>query len=106
MEKSLIMEEHNKLFEEEEMRFAQLQDEYVKIEVFLKASNQYKQLLHKHTCLGDLRRSMLEINIRLKERVEQTKVTTKQCEKRQAKKIPTNTMLEKAIASNIDDLVH
>ncbi|KAG4938266.1 hypothetical protein AAZX31_16G044300 [Glycine max] len=110
-ENSLTMDEQNNLFEENKMRFAQLQDEYVKTEASLEASNQHKQLLCEQvsdlktmldekqnqlkcceletlkieTRLGDLKRRMLETHFTLKERVEQTEEARKQSEERQAK---------------------
>ncbi|TKY62962.1 endonuclease VIII-like 3 [Spatholobus suberectus] len=122
MENSLTLEEHNKLFEEEKMRFAQLQDDYVKTEALLEASNRQRQLLCEQvsnlkamlnekqkqlkfcelenskieTNLGDLKRKILETDITLKERAEQTEVARKQSEERQTKQIAAKEALEKA----------
>lgn len=97
------MDEQNNLFEENKMRFAQLQDEYVKTEASLEASNQHKQLLCEQvsdlktmldekqnqlkcceletlkieTRLGDQKRRILKTDIALKKRVEPTEVTRK-----------------------------
>lgn len=122
MENSLTMEEYNKLFEEEKMRFAQLQDDYVKNKALLKATNCRKQLLCEQvsdlkamlnekqnqlkiceleilkieTHIGDLTRNLSETEITLKERAEQTEVARKQSEERQAKKIAAKEALQKA----------
>lgn len=122
MENSLTMEEHNKLFEEEKMRFAQLQDDYAKNKALLEATNRPKQLLCKQvsnlkamltekenqlkiceleilkieTYIGDLERNLSETEITLKERAEQTEVARKQSEERQAKKIAAKEALQKA----------
>ncbi|KAK7336186.1 hypothetical protein VNO77_16719 [Canavalia gladiata] len=122
MENSLATEEHNKLFEEEKIRFAQLQDNYVKTGALLKTSNHHKQLLCEQvsnlkamlhekqnqlkyceletlkmeTNLGDLKRSMLAANLVLKKRTEQMKVVKKLSEVRQAKEIAAKAALEKA----------
>ncbi|RDY09864.1 hypothetical protein CR513_05726, partial [Mucuna pruriens] len=59
------------------MRFARLQDEYVKTEALLEASNRHRQLLSEQ------------------ERVEQKEAARKQSEKKQAKQIAAKEVLEK-----------
>ncbi|XP_020204241.1 uncharacterized protein LOC109789642 isoform X2 [Cajanus cajan] len=122
MENSLTMEEDNRLFEEQKMRFAQLQDDHAKAEALLEALNRQRQLLCEQvsnlkamlnekkkqlefceletlkieTHLGDLKRKILETDLTLKERAEQTEVARKLSEERQAKEIAAKEMLEKA----------
>ncbi|RDX99311.1 hypothetical protein CR513_17634, partial [Mucuna pruriens] len=123
MENSLTMEEHNKLYEEEKMRFARLQDEYFKTKALLEASNRHRQLLSEQvsnlkamcneklnqlkffeletlkileTHLSDLKMNILETDKKLKERVEQKEEARKQSEKKQAKQIAAKEVLEKA----------
>ncbi|KAL2320406.1 hypothetical protein Fmac_029375 [Flemingia macrophylla] len=116
------MDEHNKLFEEEKMKFALLRDAHVKTEAMLEESNRQRQLLcgqvsnlkamlneiqkqlefceletlKIETRLGDLKRNIFETDITLKKRAEQTKVTRKLSEERQAKQIAAKEVLEKA----------
>ncbi|KAG5083060.1 hypothetical protein JHK84_053098 [Glycine max] len=122
MENSLTMEERIKLFEEEKMRFVQLQDDYVKTKALLEASYRHRQLLceqvsnlkamlnekqkqlkHREletlkieTHLRDLKRNILETDATLKERAEQTEVARKHSEERQAKQIAAKEALAKA----------
>ncbi|KAK7396005.1 hypothetical protein VNO78_16680 [Psophocarpus tetragonolobus] len=96
MEDSLTMEELNKLFEEDKMRFAQLQDNYVKTETLLEASNRHRQLLcaQIEAHLDDLKRNISETEITLKEKADQTEVAWKQGE-RQANQISAKEALQK-----------
>ncbi|CAJ1786806.1 unnamed protein product [Sphenostylis stenocarpa] len=122
MENSLTMEDLIKLFEEEKRRFAQLQHEHVKTKALLETSKRHRQLLCEQvsnlkamlnekqnqlkfceletlkveTCLGDLERTILETDIKLKERAEQVEVSRKQSEERQAMQIATQEALHKA----------
>ncbi|KOM38461.1 hypothetical protein LR48_Vigan03g184300 [Vigna angularis] len=122
MENFHTMEDLNKLFEEEKKRLAQLQDDHVKTKALLEASKRHRQLLCEEvsdleamlnekqnqlkfceletlkieTRLGDLERNILETDITLKKRAEQTKVEKKPCEERQAKQIAAQEALQKA----------
>ncbi|XP_027351149.1 uncharacterized protein LOC113862253 [Abrus precatorius] len=122
MENSLTIEEHNKLFEEEKMRYSHIQDNYAKTEAMLDASNHHKQLLCEQVSnlkamlhekqnqlksreletlkiendLGDLKRIMLAADITLKERAEQSEIARKRSEERGAKQIAAKASLEKA----------
>ena len=121
-ENFLTMEDLNKLFEEEKMRLAQLQDDHVKTKALLEASKRHRQLLCEQvshleamlnekqnqlkfceletlkieTRLVDLERNILVTDITLKERAEQTKVAKKQSEERQTKQIAAQEALQKA----------
>ncbi|QCD96951.1 endonuclease VIII-like 3 [Vigna unguiculata] len=121
-ENFLTMEDLNKLFEEEKMGLAQLQDDHVKTKALLEASKRHRQLLCEQvshleamlnekqnqlkfceletlkieTRLVDLERNILVTDITLKERAEQTKVAKKQSEERQTKQIAAHEALQKA----------
>ncbi|KAJ1389466.1 Zinc finger, CCHC-type [Sesbania bispinosa] len=122
MKNSLTLEEHNKLFEEENMRLAHIQDHCVKTEALLEASNHHRQLLCEEvshlkatlhekqnqlkscelemmkieTDLGDMKRRKLEVDMILRDRAEQAEMARKQIEEKQAKQIAAKTALEKA----------
>lgn len=121
-ENILTVEDLNKLFEEEKVRFAQLQHDHAKTKALLKVSQRHRQLLCEQvsnlkallnekqnqlkfceletleieTRLGDLERNIFVTEIAMKERAEQTKVKKKQSEERQAKQIAAQEALQKA----------
>ncbi|XP_068472030.1 uncharacterized protein [Phaseolus vulgaris] len=121
-ENLLTVEDLNKLFEEEKMRFAQLQDEHTKTKALLVVSKRQRQLLCEQvsnleamlnekqnqlkfceletikieTRLGDLERNISVTDIALQERAEQTKVAKKQSDERHAKQIAAREALQKA----------
>ncbi|XP_022633477.1 uncharacterized protein LOC106753695 isoform X2 [Vigna radiata var. radiata] len=83
MENLLIMEDLNKLFEEEKMRLAQLQDNHVKTKASLEASKRHRQLLCEEVS---------NLEAMLNEKQNQLKF----CEEREAKQIAAQEALQKA----------
>ncbi|XP_061354754.1 uncharacterized protein LOC133299317 [Gastrolobium bilobum] len=122
MENSLTLEEHNKCFEEEKVRYACVHEDCVKTETLFQVSDEHIQslceeiyqleaMLHVKqnqlkscklenlkikTNLDNLKRNMLEAETALKVRAEQVEITRKLREERQAKQIAAKSALEKA----------
>ncbi|XP_057437624.1 uncharacterized protein LOC130729804 isoform X2 [Lotus japonicus] len=122
MENSLTLEEHQKLFEEEEIKLDCIKDDLAETEALLEVSNRHRktlceeishleamllkkknqlescevETLQMETQLGDLKRSMLKADITLRDRAEQVEVARKQSEERKAKQVAAKTALENA----------